>query len=284
MLPVLTDPASAASLPLRSGGEGEDPFEVLFGHLLPHRGFLPWQHDPDAQILGIPVWNIQFFQVLAVLLIFAAFAGVARAVRQDTGGRRSRVLAGWVAWIRDEMVYPNLGEHHGRRLLPLFLSIFFFIVFMNAFGLVPFGVAATGSVFVTAAMATLTLLCMIGGGMMVQGPLKFWKNLIPHGLPAWVLPIMVIVEVIGLLVKPFALTIRLFANMTGGHLVLLSFMGLIFYFGTYMGTAAGFAITPVGVGMGVFMMILEAFVALLQAYIFTLLSIIFVGMCLHPEH
>lgn len=279
----MTDPAATSNLPL-AGGEGQDPFQYLFGHLLPHRGFWPWSHDEHANLLGIPVWNIQFFQILAILLMFLAFAGVAAAVRGNGGGKRTRVLAGWVTWIRDEMVYPHLGEHHGKPLLPLFLSIFFFIFFMNAFGLVPFGATATGSVYVTAAMACITLLTMIGGGMLVQGPLAFWKNLVPHGVPAWMWPLMFAVELIGLLVKPFALTIRLFANMTGGHLVLLSFMGLIFYFGTNMGLGAGFAITPLGAGMAVFMLIIEAFVALLQAYIFTLLSIIFVGMCLHPEH
>jgi len=182
------------------------------------------------------------------------------------------------------MVLPYLEEGHARRLLPLFLSVFFFILFMNLLGLVPFGATATASIYTTAGMATITLVCMLGGGMLVQGPLGFWKNLVPHGLPAWLVPLMFVVEVVGLLVKPFALTIRLFANMTGGHLVLLSFMGLIFYFGTNMGPAVGFGVAPVSIAMAVFIMIIEGFVALLQAYIFAQLSIIFVGMCLHPEH
>lgn len=275
--------ACAAVQPLRFRAEGGDPFQELFRHVLPHHGFFPWQHE-EVRILGLQVWNIQFFQVLAVLLIFTCFGGVARAVRMGGGGAFRRVLAGWVAWIRDEMVYPNLGEHFGARLLPLFLSVFFFVLFMNAIGLVPFGVTATGSVYVTAAMATITLLCMLGGGMLVQGPLAFWKHLVPPGLPLWLWPLMFVVELVGLIIKPCALTIRLFANMTGGHLVLLSFLGLVFYFGTTMGAAAGIAVTPLAVGMSVFMLIIEAFVALLQAYIFTLLSIIFVGMCLHPEH
>ena len=189
-----------------------------------------------------------------------------------------------MTWIRDEMVYPNMEKEHGDRLLPLFLSLFFFIAGMNCLGLIPGGATATASIYVTAGLAFITFAMMIGGGMLVQGPLKFWKNLIPHGLPAWLVPLMFVVEIIGLLVKPFALTIRLFANLTGGHLVVLSFMALIFYFGTSMGTAAGIGSAPVWVGLAVFIMIIEAFVALLQAYIFTLLSIIFVGMCLHPEH
>jgi F-type H+-transporting ATPase subunit a len=95
---------------------------------------------------------------------------------------------------------------------------------------------------------------------------------------------MFVVEVVGLVVKPFALMVRLFANMTGGHMVVLSFMGLIFYFGQSMGDAAGYAASPVAVGFAVFIMIIESFVALLQAYIFTQLSIIFVNGSIHPEH
>jgi F-type H+-transporting ATPase subunit a len=101
---------------------------------------------------------------------------------------------------------------------------------MNLLGLVPGGATATASIFVTAALALTTFGLMIGGGMMEQGPAAFWKNLIPHGLPGFLVPLMFVIEVVGLLVKPFALMIRLFANLTGGHLVVYSFMGLIFYF------------------------------------------------------
>ena len=272
LLNVLSPPA---------GGDGENPFEYLFGHVLPH----PLQVGGEPlSLFGLPVWNIQLFQVLSVALVFLAFAGLAGAIRNGSGGFYRRAMAGWITWIRDEMVIPNLGEKDGRRLLPMFLSVFFFILFMNAFGLVPGGATATASIFVTGGMALITLVCMVGGGMIVQGPIAFWKNLVPHGVPLWLWPLMFVVEIVGLIVKPVALTIRLFANMLGGHLVLLSFMGLAFYFGTNMGPGVGLAVTPVSVGMSVGIMILEGFVALLQAYIFTLLSIIFVGMSLHPDH
>jgi len=124
---------------------------------------------------------------------------------------------------------------------------------------------------------------MLVGGMWEQGPVKFWLNLVPHGLPLALWPLMFVVEIMGLIVKPFALMIRLFANMTGGHLVVLAFMGLIFYFSSMMGSLA-YAIAVPAVAFAVFIMIIEAFVALLQAYIFTYLSILFIGMCLHPEH
>lgn len=267
---------------IESAGEGSDPFAVLFGHVIPHQGFFPW--GGLNTVAGLPIYNIQFFQILAVLLILVVFRSAATAVQTNSGSFVGRVVAGWAAFVKDEMARPFMQEEHARRLLPLFLSIFSFIMLMNLLGLVPFGATATASVWTNAALATISFGCMIIGGMLVQGPFTFWRNLIPHGVALPLVPLLFVVELMGLLVKPIALTIRLFANMTGGHLVLLAFMGLIFYFGTNMGPAAGFAILPLGFGMSVFMMIIESFVALIQAYIFTLLSIIFVGMCLHPEH
>lgn len=263
-----------------ASGGGGSPFEQLFSHVVPQTEFHGY-HLP--KILGMQVWDIQLFQLLAVAMIFVVFAGVRRAVVNGTGGAFTRTMAGFVSWIRDEMVYPNLGKKDGDRLLPLFLSIFFFIAFMNLFGLIPFGLTATASIYVTAGLATLTLGMMLFGGMLVQGPVKFWTSLIPSGVPAWLIPLIFPLEVAGLIIKPFALTMRLMANMTGGHLVVLSFLGLMFYFGQ-TSTAIGLGVSPLVVGMSVFMMIIEGFVALLQAYVFTLLSIIFVGMCLHPDH
>jgi F-type H+-transporting ATPase subunit a len=111
----------------------------------------------------------------------------------------------------------------------------------------------------------------------------YWKHLVPH-VPIAIWPIMFVVEFVGILVKPFALMIRLFANMTGGHMVVLSFMGLIFFFAGVEHSAMGYAVAPIAVGFAAFILIIEAFVALLQAYIFTQLSILFVGASVHPEH
>jgi len=222
------------------------------------------------------------FQVAAVLLIGVCFLGVPRHLRTGRGDAGARLFAGFAAWIRDEMVVPVMGKEAGSRLLPLFLSVFFFILFMNLLGLVPGGATATASIFVTAALALITFATMLIGGMTAQGPVAFWKHLVPH-VPAALWPLMFAVEIVGLLVKPIALMIRLFANMTGGHLAVLSLMGLIFFFGA-MSPAIGWASSPVAVGLSVFIMIIESFVALLQAYIFTMLSIIFVQASVHPEH
>ena len=240
--------------------------------------------DPGHEGTQIALTNLQIFQVAAVLFILFAFSGVAGYLRTGRGDAISRLAAGFCLYIRDEIVEPNMHGHFGRRFLPYFLSVFFFILMMNLMGLVPGSATATASVFVTAALALTTFLAMVGCGMAAQGPFEFWKNLIPHGLPPWLVPLMFVVEVLGLFVKPFALMVRLFANMSGGHMVVLSFMGLIFFFAGNDFSSMGYAVSPVAVAFAVFIMIIEAFVAMLQAFIFTQLSVMFVGASVHPDH
>ena len=196
----------ANSLSSTSGGGQENAFEYLYRHIVAH---------PSGEVFGLTWWNFQWFQLGAALLVFLAFAPVRRSIRQGGSGVVGKVLAGWVTWIRDEMVYPNMGEKTGRKFLPFFLSLFFFILFMNLFGLIPAGATATASVYVCAALAVITLSMMLIGGMIVQGPIKFWVSLVPHGVPGWLLPLIFPLEIIGLVIKPIALTVRLAANMTG---------------------------------------------------------------------
>jgi F-type H+-transporting ATPase subunit a len=238
--------------------------------------------DQDTEGFQLVMMNLQIFQIAAVLLVLVAFLGVPSYIRSGRGDVLTRFFAGFALWIRDEMVTPVMGKELGNKLLPFFLCLFFFILFMNLMGLVPGSATATASIFVTGALALITLLSMVFGGMFAQGPIAFWKNLVPH-VPLALWPLMFVVELIGLVVKPFALMIRLFANMTGGHLVVLSFMGLIFFFAD-MGPAVGYGVSPIAVAFAVFIMIIEVFVAMLQAYIFTQLSILFIHASVHPEH
>ncbi len=272
--------------------EGDDAAEQGGGHghsdpllALPLPGFLGMfgYESPDVESRHLVLYNLQVFQFAAVILILIGFSGVPRYLKTGKGDWITRVLAGFSLYVRDEMVAPHVGREHATKLLPLFLSLFFFILFMNLAGLVPGSVTPTASIFVTAGLSLITFGVMIGGGMLVQGPVAFWKNLVPH-VPFWLWPLLFVIELIGLIVKPVALTIRLFANMTGGHMVVLSFMGLIFFFGQSFSAGIGYAIAPVAVGFAVFIMIIEGFVAFVQAYVFAVLSAIFVGMSLHPEH
>lgn len=234
---------------------------------------------PDMLVLT----NMQVFQLLAVILIFVILGGVASYVRTGRGDILTRTFAGFCMFVRDDMVYPVMGRETGRKFLPYFLSLFFFITFMNVLGLVPFSSTPTASIAVTFGLALTTLAVMMVGGMVVQGPVNYFKHLVPE-VPWWLWPLMFVVELIGVIAKPFALMVRLFANMSGGHMVVLSFIGLIFLAAQDAGTGVAWGASPFAVGFGVFIMIIEAFVALLQAYVFTYLSILFIGGSLHPDH
>lgn len=186
-----------------------------------------------------------------------------------------------VLYLRNEVVMPNVGAH-GDRYVPFVLSLFFFILFANLCGMIPYGSTATGNISVTATLAIITFIVIEVAGMRALG--KGYINTIvywPHDMPlAMKLPmtlIMTPVEIIGKFTKPFALAIRLFANMTAGHVVLLALIGLIFTFGTYY-------VVPASIAMAIAISVLEIFVAFLQAFIFTLLASVFIGQIREGAH
>lgn len=179
-----------------------------------------------------------------------------------------------IVFIRDEIVYPNMGKE-GLRLLPFFLTLFFFILFANFIGLIPFMAQPTKNISVTTGLALITFFTTQAMGMKKNGVIGYFKGLVPQGVPVFVLPIMVIVEFIGLFTKPFALLMRLFANITAGTIIILSLIGLIFIM--------KWAGVIIAVPFALFIDCLEIFVALLQAYIFTMLSSIFINMAMHQH-
>ncbi|MCK5941024.1 MAG: F0F1 ATP synthase subunit A [Planctomycetes bacterium] len=245
------------------------------------------------------IYNVQPWQWTCLVLMLLVFMPVVGSFKKGQVGWFTRVMRGFCLWVRDEMVYSVMGKEEGRKFAPFFMFMFFFIVFMNVIGLIPsaghgsaehpnFPLAiytATGTPYVTGALAVITLLMMLGCGIKKNGGFGFFKGLIPHGLPVFLLPIMVPIELISLVVKPFALTIRLFANMLAGHLVIASAIGLIFLFARLQEGAATSYLTALPCfGMAVFIYIIEAFITLLQAYIFTFLSVNFVYQSIHQDH
>lgn len=231
---------------------------------------------------ALEMTNLQIFQIASILLIFVCLGGVAGHLRHGNGDVVSRLFAGFALWLRNEVLYPVMGKEESHRWLPYFMSVFFFILFMNLMGLVPWSSTPTASIFVTAALAFTTLFIMLAFGIKAQGPVGYFKNLVPH-VPVFIWPLMFVVELMGMLIKPAALMIRLFATMMGGHLVVLTFTGLILFLAKF-GPGIAYGVAPVAVGFAVFIMIIEGFVALLQAYIFTQLSVIFVQGAIHPDH
>ena len=219
-----------------------------------------------------------------------------------------------VQFIRDSIVKPNVGPKWVMTWTPLVLTFFFFILFANGIGMIPIfdvlgafnrfvldvpasdsdnminnilhgGVTATGNFNVTAGLATITFFAIMVAGTMAHGFINHWKNLAPHGL-AWPIYIILIpIELMGLFVKPFALTMRLAANMTGGHIALLALLSLMAIFGEmFHSTIAGVGVAFVAIPISVAISALEIIVVLVQAYVFTLLTSVFVGMAINVHH
>jgi F-type H+-transporting ATPase subunit a len=181
-----------------------------------------------------------------------------------------------VLFVRDDIAIPNIG-HHYERYMPYLLSVFFFILINNVMGLIPFpppfGANVTGNIALTFVLALCTFLIT-----QFSGNKTYWKHIfMAPGVPWWLLFVMIPVELIGLISKPFALMIRLFANITAGHIIVLSLICLIFIFGSVW-------VSPLSAFFVIFMDCLELLVAFLQAYIFTLLSSLFIGMAMPEEH
>ncbi|MFA6234520.1 MAG: F0F1 ATP synthase subunit A, partial [Bacteroidota bacterium] len=202
------------------------------------------------------------------------------AARQNRTGIVPRgygnMIESVVVFVRDEIALPLLG-HNAMRYLPLLLTFFFFITVMNLVGLVPYGAASTGNINITAGLALITFAFMIFGGMRANGALGYWKGLVPHGIPLPIGVLMFVIEILGLAIKPFALAIRLFANMLSGALVIGAFYALIFGMDTLL-------VAPMSIAFLLFMSLLKIFISFLQAYIFTMLSSFFIGMSIHQEH
>jgi F-type H+-transporting ATPase subunit a len=234
---------------------------------------------PHLSLFGFDISitkHVVFLWIVAILLLIS-FKIAANAYK------KSRVPHGFanflevlIVFVRDEIAKPTIGKGY-ERFLPYLLTVFFFILFSNFIGLVPNGATVTSNISVTVTLAVISFIVIQGGGMMKNGALGYFKGLIPSGVPAWLLPIMFIVELLGLFTKPFALAIRLFANMTAGHIVILALIGLIFFMQTYF-------VAPVSVAFALFIYLLEILVALIQAYIFTMLSSLFIGMAVHQDH
>lgn len=187
-------------------------------------------------------------------------------------------------FIRNDIVIPNIGNSYCSFWTPLIASYFIFILTCNFLGLIPFfdkipggSSTVTGNFNVTAGLATITFFAIIIAGTMRHGFLGYWKNLIPHGVPGPVLFILIPIEIIGMFVKPFALTMRLGANMTAGHIGMLAIFSLPIIL-----QAASVGVISILLNTGIYF--LEIIVSFVQAYVFTLLSSVFIGMAIHAEH
>ena len=277
---------TAAAAAHASGGHGEGfNFMHLLGHMknsnsidLPGYELDLPQFAPvhlGGLTLDLSITKHVFFLLLGGILLLIASVSTARSYRKSLVPRGFvNLMELMIVFIRDEVALPNMGPA-GLKYMPYMLTTFFFILVMNLSGLVPYGATATGNIMVTAGLAIIAF-CMIQISAIKAKGLKHYLAELTGGTPWYLWLIMVPIEILGLFTKPFALCMRLFANMTGGHIVILSLFGLIFLF-------RSFAVAPVSVLFVVCIYMLELFVAFLQAYVFTMLTALFMGLGMQGE-
>jgi F-type H+-transporting ATPase subunit a len=236
--------------------------------------------DNESLPLDFSITKTVVGMLFAALIALWLFLSLARSYKK-TGISAPRGIQSFlepvIVFVRDDIAIPNIGDRKYEKFMPYLLTVFFFILINNLMGLIPFpppfGANVTGNIAVTMTLALCTFLIT-----QLSGTKTYWRHIYATpGVPLWLLPIMVPVEVIGMLAKPFALMVRLFANITAGHIIVLSLVSLIFIFNSL-------AVAPVSILFVIFMDCLELLVAFLQAYVFTLLSALFISLATKEHH
>ena len=289
------------ALPVRA--QGAEQVDIITPHITDaHEIEIPWPTWPAMhKVIELPRWHPFTVPVIGEvdmsptkhviwMLIAALTVGALLIFAANAQGRQTRAVGhskgfaggieAMVLYIRNEVIIPNVG-HHGNGFVPFLLTLFFFILFCNLWGIFPWGSTATGNIAVTATLALITFCVVEVSGMRAQGlgylgTIFYWNKDVNLVLRIFLFLILTPIEFIGKLTKPFALTIRLFANMTAGHIVVLALISMIF---SFKSIASGAPLL-----MAVAINILELFVAFLQAFIFTLLSSVFIGQIREAHH
>ena len=272
-------PLAAAPPPAEgeAGAHHGGPAEILMHHVVDLR-------YGDLYLFGLnmgPTRHLAFF-VAAALIVLVLVRLAMRSYRQRVPYGLGAAVEALVVFVRDEIAEKNIG-HDGRKFTPLLLSFFFFILVAALLGLMPFSATSTGNISVTMGLAVVAFLAMQWAGISKYGVVHHFAAMVPPGLPKWLLPIMIPVELLGMFSRPFALMVRLFANMLAGHMVIATLLLLIPLMAA-VSTAFGILMIPISLLLALFIMFLEILVAFIQAYIFTLLTSIFIGMSAHPSH
>jgi F-type H+-transporting ATPase subunit a len=245
---------------------------------LPRLHLPSWLGGVDVSITK----HVVFMWIVGALLLLLFGLAARRAHEEVPRGLRN-ALEILIVFIRDEVARKSIGPG-ADRFVGYLLTTFFFILLCNLMGLIPGGATATGNISVTAGLAIMAFVMIQYGGIREHGLIQHIKNLVPHGLPVALVPIIFVLEILSMLIKPFALCIRLFANMMAGHVAILAFFSLIFILSDLYSGIVGVAASPFVIAFELFVHLLEILVAFLQAYIFTMLTANFIGMTMHPAH
>ncbi len=223
--------------------------------------------------------------VIILLWVFISVAAKAVKNKDKAPTGMQNLLEPVILFIRDQVAKPTIGEKKYEKYMPFLLTLFFFILLENMIGLIPFppfGANVTGNIAVTMVLALFTFFITT-----INANKHYWKEIYNPDVPWWLkfpIPLMPIVELTGVITKPFVLMVRLFANMMAGHMIVTVFVSLIFIFGSLMGVAAGYIISPLSIAFSVFILLLDVLVSFIQAYVFTLLSALYFGMATSDHH
>lgn len=265
-------------IPVKSGAQCGEMFSGF--HMITGEGGHGEEHRPglkDGCLDLSPTKHVMMLLIGSLIVLLVFVFGTHKDKNQLVPrGRMANALEMLVLFVRDELAIKNIGKEEGPRYTPYLLSVFFFILFLNLLGLFPWMATATGNLAVTASLALITFFLTQAASIRAAGIGGYLKHL-TGGVPVLLWPIMIPVEVLGLFTKPFALTVRLFANMLAGHVVIFFLLGLIFLMGS---AAVGLVAVPFAFAI----YLLEIFVAFVQAYIFTMLSALFIGMGVAMGH
>ena len=252
---------------------GHDPDRIdILHHLMDSGAYVHVADLPFGITLEITKHVVLMWIASALLIVTMSLAARQKGL-VPTGFRN--FVEPILLFIKDELAVPNFHEH-ANRFLPFLWTLFFFILFCNLLGLFPGSATATGNLSVTAGLAVLSFFAIHVTGIRENGLFKYLGSIVPP-VPWWLWPILLVVEIVGIVAKPFALAVRLWANMNGGHIIILVLLGFIFLFKNVF-------VVGISVAGATAIYFLELFVALLQAYVFTFLTAVFMGMAAHPEH
>ena len=238
--------------------------------------------DPDVKVYDISLSRnvVQMLLALAILVILLVNIGK----KYSKGIGTTKAPTGWqnavepvITFVRDEVAKPNLG-HSYMKFLPYLLTVFFFILINNIFGLIPGSANVTGNIAFTVVLGVISFLIIT-----INGNSHYWGHIFNPPVPGGIKPILVLVEVLGVFTKPFALIIRLFANMLAGHIIIICLVSLIFIFGG-LNAAIGWGFSPISIAFSVFIYLIEILVAFIQAFIFTNLTAVFIGQAIENNH
>ncbi|WP_266367541.1 F0F1 ATP synthase subunit A [Tellurirhabdus rosea] len=261
-------------------GEVYNGYKLEHGKI--HRVTASGEEDHSAHVYDFSITKNVASLILSFIILLAVFLTVSKGYQKNKGRAPSGLqsfMEPLIIFVRDEIAKPNIGPRY-ERYLPYLLTLFFFILVNNLLGLLPGGANLTGNIAVTLTLAVITFLIVN-----FSGNKDYWMHLFkPTGVPVALLPIMIPVEIVGVFMKPFSLMVRLFANITAGHIIILSLLGLIFIAGNLGGSATGWAVSPLVAVFTIFMNLIELLVAFLQAFIFTLLSSMYIGSAVEEHH